>query len=89
MRRAMLLVQGRLPTVKERDAVVSDATLKVALRNLMQGPAFREFVVTSVNDRLLTEGTQSALNTAFSFFLKLHNLKASESINDTGSPIAR
>lgn len=87
LRRAMLLVQGRLPTVKERDAVVSDATLKVALRNLMQGPAFREFVVTSVNDRLLTEGTQSALNTAFSFFLKLHNLKASESINDTGSTV--
>ena len=87
LRRAMLLMQGRLPTQKERDTLVSDATLRVALRNLMQGPAFREFVVTSVNDRLLTEGTQSALNTAYSHYLKLHNLKASESINDTGSTV--
>ncbi len=87
LRRATLLMQGRLPTQEERDAVVSDATLRVALRNLMQGPAFREFVVTSVNDRLLTEGTQNALNTAYSHFLKLHNLKASEAINDTGSTV--
>jgi hypothetical protein len=87
LRRATLLLQGRLPTEQESKAVVSDAALRVALRNLMQGPAFREFVVTSVNDRLLTEGTQSALNTAYSHFLKLHNLKASESINDTGSTV--
>ena len=87
LRRAMLLMQGRLPTQKERDAVVSDATLRVALRNLMQGPAFREFVVISVNDRLLTEGTPIPLNTAFNNFLKLHNLRASESINDTGSTV--
>ena len=87
LRCATLLMQGRLPTQEERDAVVSDATLRVALRNLMQGPAFREFVVTSVNDRLLTEGTQNALNTAYSHFLKLHNLKASEAINDTGSTV--
>jgi len=87
LRRATLLLQGRLPTEQESKAVTSDAALRVALRNLMQGPAFREFVVTSVNDRLLTEGTQSALNTAYSHFLKLHNLKASESINDTGSTV--
>ena len=58
LRRATLLLQGRLPTEQESKAVDSDAALRVALRNLMQGPAFREFVVTSVNDRLLTEGTQ-------------------------------
>ena len=87
MRRATLLLQGRLPTEQESKAVGSDAALRVALRNLMQGPAFREFVVTSVNDRLLTEGTRSALNTSFSNFLKLHNLKAAESVNDTRSTV--
>lgn len=87
LRRATLLMQGRLPLQEEAESVVSDATLKVALRNLMQGPAFREFVVTSVNDRLLTEGTQNALNTAFNHFLKLHNHKVSESVNDTGSTV--
>ena len=87
LRRATLLMQGRLPTQKEREAVFSDATLRVALRNLMQGRAFREFVVTSVNDRLLTEGTQSALNTTYSHFLKLHNLRAAESVNDTRSTV--
>ena len=87
LRRATLLMQGRLPTEQESNAVVSDATLRAALRNLMQGPAFREFVVTSVNDRLLTEGTRSALNTSFSNFLKLHNLRAAESVNDTRSTV--
>ena len=85
LRRATLLLQGRLPTRLEQEAVVSDATLRSALRNLMQGPAFREFIVTSVNDRLLTEGSSNTLNTAYSHFLKLHNHKASESINNTGS----
>jgi len=87
LRRATLLLQGRLPTEQESKAVESDAALRVALRNLMQGPAFREFVVTSVNDRLLTKGTQNALNTAYSHYLKLHNHKASESINPTGSRV--
>ena len=44
-------------------------------------------MVTSVNDRLLTEGTRSALNTSFSNFLKLHNLRAAESVNDTRSTV--
>ena len=89
LRRATLLMQGRLPTDAERRAVVSDAALRKALRELMQGEAFREFVVASVNDRLLTEGSDSALNTAYQFFLKLHNLKAEVSLNDTDWNIER
>ena len=57
LRRATLLMQGRLPTSQESDAVVSDATLRQALRNLMQGPEFREFVVKATNDRLLINGS--------------------------------
>jgi len=88
LRRATLLMQGRLPTEAERNSVVSDATLRIGLRNLMSGAAFREFVVTSVNDRLLTKGTDSALNDAYQHFLKLHNRKAEESLNDIGPNVS-
>ena len=57
LRRATLLLQGRLPTSQESSAVVSDATLRQALRNLMQGPEFRDFVVKATNDRLLINGS--------------------------------
>lgn len=57
LRRATLLLQGRLPTARESEAVVSDATLRDALRNLMQGPEFRDFVVKATNDRLLINGS--------------------------------
>ncbi|MFT4713836.1 MAG: hypothetical protein ACI8W1_002329 [Candidatus Azotimanducaceae bacterium] len=87
LRRATLLMQGRLPTEAERNSVVSDATLRIGLRNLMSGAAFREFVVTSVNDRLLTKGTNSALNDAYQHYLKLHNRKAEESLNDINSSV--
>jgi len=87
LRRATLLMQSRLPTDEERNSVDSDASLRIALRRLMQGPNFRKFVVTSVNDRLLTEGTDNPLNTAYNHFLKLHNLKARENLADTNSQI--
>ena len=78
LRRATLLLQGRLPTEQESKAVASDAALRVALRNLMQGAAFREFVVTSVNDRLLTDGAQETVNISLENFLVLHNKKSEE-----------
>ncbi|MFT7527431.1 MAG: hypothetical protein ACI9LY_002586 [Arenicella sp.] len=74
LRRATLLLQGRIPTDKERDSVISDATLRVALRNLMQGPEFREFIVTGVNDRLLTNAVNvPPITTGFPNFVKLRN----------------
>lgn len=57
LRRATLLLQGRVPTDEENKAVVSDATLRAALRNLMQGPEFREFAIKATNDRLLINGS--------------------------------
>ena len=74
LRRATLLLQGRIPTDKERDAVVSDATLRVTLHNLMQGPEFREFIVTGVNDRLLTNAVNvPPITTGLPNFVKLRN----------------
>jgi len=75
LRRAALLLQGRLPTDAERKAVVSDATLRAALRNMMQGAAFREFVVTGVNDRLLTQGAQFAISDTMPNFIELHRAR--------------
>jgi len=76
LRRAALLLQGRLPTEAENKAAGSDAGLREVLRSFMHGAPFREFVVTSVNDRLLTKGSDNPLNSAFNHFVKLHNEKA-------------
>ena len=75
LRRATLLLQGRLPTSQESDAVVSDATLRRAMRNLMQGPEFRDFVVKATNDRLLINGSMfGPIDEGRPNFLTLRNL---------------
>lgn len=82
LRRAALLLQGRLPTDAERKAVVSDATLRTALRNMMQGAAFREFVVTGVNDRLLIEGGESPVEINHVNWFKAYNQRLKYALND-------
>lgn len=75
LRRATLLLQGRLPTSQESSAVVSDATLRQALRSLMQGPEFRDFVVKATNDRLLINGSMfGPIDEGRPNFLTLRNL---------------
>ena len=82
LRRASLLLQGRVPTTAESRAVVSDEELRIALRNLMQGPAFREFVVTGVNDRLLTQGAGTVISTTLPNFVELHHARVALQIDD-------
>ncbi len=57
LRRAALLFAGRLPTPAELEAVRagSDASLRKAIRGLMEGPGFHDFLIRSANDRLLTD----------------------------------
>ena len=57
LRRAALIFAGRLPTAAEYASVAGgdDATLRRAVRALMTGPAFHEFLLRATNDRLLTE----------------------------------
>ena len=75
LRRATLLLQGRLPISQESNAVVSDATLRRAMRNLMQGPEFRDFVVKATNDRLLINGSMfGPIDEGRPNFLTLRNL---------------
>jgi hypothetical protein len=82
LRRAALLLQGRVPTDAERKAVVSDATLRTALRNMMRGAAFREFVVTGVNDRLLLEAADEPVNISLANFVHIHNKRVEYNIDE-------
>ncbi len=57
LRRASLLLAGRLPTASELNSVrnANDAKLRKAVLKLMQGDGFHQFLLRSANDRLLTD----------------------------------
>ena len=57
LRRAALVLAGRVPTQAEHAAVASGdlETLRTTLRGLMSGPAFHAFLIRASNDRLLTD----------------------------------
>ena len=57
LRRAALIFAGRLPTQAELDAVSDGrvSSLRRAIRNVMTGPGFHEFLIRASNDRLLTD----------------------------------
>jgi len=62
-RRAALIVGRRVPTADEINALkgASTAQLRTAIRNLMQGPGFHDFLVTGANDRLHTDAFLNGL----------------------------
>ena len=56
LRRAALIFAGRIPTPVEYEAVAAGMIeLREAIRNLMAGPRFHEFLLRAANDRLLTD----------------------------------
>ena len=57
LRRAALIFAGRIPTEAEYVAVQSggESALRTAVRGLMTGPQFHEFLIRASNDRLLTD----------------------------------
>ena len=57
LRRAALIFAGRLPTAAEIDSVNDGrvSSLRRAIRNLMTGPGFHDFLIRAANDRLLTD----------------------------------
>ena len=57
LRRAALIFGGRIPTREEREAVDNgtEEELRAAIRDLMTGPAFHQFLIRASNDRLLTD----------------------------------
>lgn len=57
LRRASILFSGTAPTQTAiEQAQQGESGLRAALRELMQGDGFHEFLTTGTNDRLLTEG---------------------------------
>ena len=57
LRRAALIFAGRIPTEAEYAAVEDggEPALRAAVRGLMEGPGFHEFLIRGSNDRLLTD----------------------------------
>ena len=56
LRRAALIFAGRIPTDEEYAAIRGGpAAVRTAIRGLMTGPEFHEFLIRAANDRLLTE----------------------------------
>ncbi|MDG2174616.1 MAG: DUF1588 domain-containing protein [Gammaproteobacteria bacterium] len=60
LRRAALLMAGRLPTAAEKSALIGlgNAKIQNAVRGLMEGENFHEFLKDAANDRLLVRGNQ-------------------------------
>ncbi len=59
LRRAAILLAGRAPTEAEYASVATadDTDLRAAIRGLMAGDSFHDFLLESSNDRLLVRGT--------------------------------
>ena len=57
LRRAAIVFAGRIPTEAEYDSIKTGgiASLRKAIRGLMKGPGFHEFLIRGANDRLLTD----------------------------------
>ena len=57
LRRAAIVFAGRIPTAEEYAAINGGTGngLRAAIRGLMRGPEFHEFLIRASNDRLLTD----------------------------------
>ena len=87
LRRAALIFAGRIPTDAEYASVEEgDAgALRAAIRAMMTGPGFHEFLIRASNDRLLTDrGGGIDHNVHFVDFVNEHyrRIRVAHSIND-------
>ena len=73
--RAAIVFAGRIPTTAEYAAVKGggEDDLRRAIRGLMQGPEFHEFLVRGANDRLLTDREASRNLFDHRFFVEYLN----------------
>ena len=57
LRRAAIVFAGRVPTDEEYATLIDndEESLRAAIRGLMQGPGFHDFLIRASNDRLLTD----------------------------------
>ncbi len=71
LRRAAIILAGRLPTATELSAVRSgdDDELRATLRGLMQGEGFHNFLTEGTNDRLLADNSPGFMGVNFPYYL--------------------
>ena len=76
LRRAALLFAGRNPAAAELRAVAEGTVgIRRAVRDLMQGPAFHDFLIRAGNDRLFTDRyIRSVLDPNAGYFVRLAQL---------------
>ena len=95
--RAAIMFAGRIPTAAEYAKVESgtDDDLRRAIRDLMEGPGFHEFLIRGANDRLLTDRETDAgrLFDEYRFFVdyinKLYDLNVSGAATGDPDPARR
>ena len=74
LRRAALIFAGRIPTDAEYAAAERGAdALRAAIRGLMTGPEFHEFLIRASNDRLLTERDFRIIDSDYGGYLDFVN----------------
>ena len=89
LRRAAIIFSGRIPTEEEYESIGTGgaASLRAALRRLMQGPEFHEFLIRGSNDRLLTDRDGTIIDAAatdeFVDFSNLYYDKTSGGVPDS------
>ena len=76
LRRAALIFGGKIPTREEREAVDNgtEEELRAAIRSLMTGRGFHEFLIRASNDRLLTDRDNDSVIDTFGGFVDYTNL---------------
>ena len=62
--RAAIILAGRIPTEAEY-ALLESAGQRSAVRELMTGAGFHDFLIRATNDRLLTEGAEPRLGSRY------------------------
>ena len=80
LRRAAIVFAGRIPTDAEYASIETGgiASLRKAIRRLMTGPGFHEFLIRGANDRLLTDRQDiqgvGVIDPIFGHFVDYNNL---------------
>ena len=80
LRRAAILFAGRVPTENEYASLFEDdeESLRNAIRGLMHGPGFHDFLIRASNDRLLTDRDDiqgvGVIDPIFGYFVDYNNL---------------
>ena len=85
LRRAAIVFAGRTPTDAEYESIRTGgaAALRRAIRGLMVGPGFHDFLIRGANDRLLTDRSNfstGAIDAIHGYFVDFNNLNHSKRV---------